>query len=207
MTHTLHRVGSPEELSHDFVVLIMPSQNINTVGSGDKLREMLKICQEKGAVKIGDARLGNQYHQGSVETMLANIEDRAVVQAVFNDEAKLVDALKALKEGEFGMSVVVSGLFDKIKECTHQAGLKRHTVNISLGRWGAVDKLPDHDKMQLQSMCGHGMVAVGLIEDTVAKVKAGKLSPEQGAERLFQPCMCGIFNTDRAAKLLAAMAA
>ena len=61
--------------------------------------------------------------------------------------------------------------------------------------------------MQLQSMCGHGMVAVGLIEDTVAKVKAGKLTPEQGAERLFQPCMCGIFNTDRAAKLLAAMAA
>jgi hypothetical protein len=33
------------------------------------------------------------------------------------------------------------------------------------------------------------------------------MTPEQGAERLFKPCMCGIFNADRAARLLNAMAA
>ena len=32
------------------------------------------------------------------------------------------------------------------------------------------------------------------------------MTPYQGAERLFKPCMCGIFNADRAARLLTAMA-
>jgi len=56
-------------------------------------------------------------------------------------------------------------------------------------------------------MCGHGMVTVKLIEDTVAKIKSGELTTENGAERLFKPCMCGIFNPKRAAELLTAMAA
>ena len=56
-------------------------------------------------------------------------------------------------------------------------------------------------------MCGHGMVTVGLIEAVIADVKAGGCTPEEGAERLFQPCMCGIFNPFRAARLLRETAA
>lgn len=59
---------------------------------------------------------------------------------------------------------------------------------------------------EIETMCGHGMVMVKPIEDTAAKVKSGEITTEQGAGRLFKPCMCGIFNPDRAAKLLAAMA-
>ena len=137
--------------------------------------------------------------------MIENIEDRAVVTAVFNDQCKLVNALKAINSGDFGMSIVVSGLFDRVKECCHSIGQKVHTVNTSLGRWGATHKLPSTEVMEIQSMCGHGMVSVNLVIDTLDQVKKGDMSLEDAVERLFRPCQCGIFNTDRAQKLIEAM--
>ncbi len=205
MTHTLHRVGSEESLWEDFVILAMPSKDINHEGSGPRLQEIIRICLKEGAIKAGDARLGNEYRQGGLEKMIENIEDRAVVTAVFNDAKKVVNALKAIKDGEFGMSIVVSGLFDRVKQCTHEAGLKVHTVNTSLGRWGATDKLPDTDIMAFQSMCGHGMVSVNLILDTIERLKKGEMTLDEAGERLFRPCQCGIFNIDRAKKMLQAM--
>jgi hypothetical protein len=202
MTHTLHRTGSPESLSRDYVLLFMPSKDINHVGSGPKLRRMLEICLENGAIRIGDCRLGNEYYQGSVDKLLEHVEDRAVVHGVFNDPDKVVAALKQLKVEDLGLSVVVSGLFEKVRECCSKSGLTPHTVNNALGRWGRTDRLPPADVLEVNTMCGHGMVTVKLIEDTAAKVKSGEMTPEQGAERLFKPCMCGIFNADRAAKLL-----
>jgi hypothetical protein len=207
MTHTLHRTGSPESLGRDYVLLFMPSKDINHVGSGPKLRRMLEICLENGAIRIGDCRLGNEYYQGGVDKLLAHVEDRAVVHGVFNDPDKVVAALKQLKTEDLGLSVVVSGLFEKVRECCGKSGLTPHTVNNTLGRWGKTDRLPPQDVLELNTMCGHGMVTVKLIEDTAAKVKRGEMTAEQGAERLFKPCMCGIFNADRAARLLTAMSA
>lgn len=207
MTHTLHRTGSPESLGRDYVLLFMPSKDINHVGSGPKLRRMLEICLENGAIRIGDCRLGNEYYQGGVDKLLAHVEDRAVVHGVFNDPDKVVAALKQLKAEDLGLSVVVSGLFEKVRECCGKSGLTPHTVNNTLGRWGKTDRLPPQDVLELNTMCGHGMVTVKLIEDTAAKVKRGEMTAEQGAERLFKPCMCGIFNADRAARLLTAMSA
>jgi len=206
MTHTLHRTGNPESLSRDYVLLFMPSKDINHVGSGPKLRRMLEVSLENGAIRIGDCRLGNEYYQGGVDKLLEHVEDRAVVHAVFNDPDKVVAALKQLKAEDLGLSVVVSGLFDKVRECCKQAGVTPHTVNNTLGRWGRTDRLPPSDVIELNTMCGHGMVTVKLIEDTAAKVKRGEMTAEQGAERLFKPCMCGIFNADRAVRLLNAMA-
>ena len=205
MTHTLHRLGQEESLCRDFVLTMMPSKGINVDGSAPKLKRLLDICMEHGAVKVGDARLGNQYHQGSLDTMLANIEDQAVVQAVFDDAGKVTQVLKAFREADVGLSVVVSGLHDEVAQCCRNAGLKRHTVNQSLGRWGRIDKLPSGEVLEINTMCGHGMVAVGLIQEIAGKVGAGELTPEEGAEELFKPCMCGIFNPARAAGLLKAM--
>ena len=206
MTHTLHRVGNPESLRRDYVLLFMPSKDINHVGSGPKLRKMLEISLKNGAIRIGDCRLGNEYYQGGLDKLLENVEDRAVVHAVFNDSEKVTTALKELKAVGLGLSVVVSGLFDKVRECCKISELSLHTVNNSLGRWGRTDRLPPQDVLEINTMCGHGMVAVKLIEDTAAEIKSGKITPRQGAERLFRPCMCGIFNVDRATELLEAMA-
>ena len=205
MTHTLHRIGREESLSRDFVLTMMPSKGINVKGSAAKLRRLLDICMKEGAVKVGDARLGNQYHQGGLDRMIDNIEDQAVVQAVFDDAEKVVRVLNAFREADVGMSVVVSGLNDSVDQCCRKAGLKRHTVNQSLGRWGRTEKLPPEPILELNTMCGHGMVAVGLIEEVAGRVRAGELTPEDGAEELFKPCMCGVFNPTRAASLLRAM--
>jgi hypothetical protein len=205
MTHTLHRLGKERSLGQDFVLTMMPSKGINVEGSAEKLKRLLDICMKEGAVKVGDARLGNEYHQGGLDTMLANIEDQAVVQAVFDDTKKVTRVLKAFREADVGMSVVVSGLHDRVNRCCKDAGLKRHTVNQSLGRWGRTDRLPPDDILELNTMCGHGMVAVGLIEEIAGRVRSGDLTPEEGAEELFKPCMCGIFNPARAADLLKAM--
>ena len=207
MTHTLHRLGTEESLLEDYVVLIMPSKDINHKGSGPKMRRFFEMALECGAIKIGDCRLGNEYHQGSVTKVIENVEDRAVVHAVFKDKDTLIRMLKALKEADLGLSVVVSGLFDHVEHCCRQAGLEKHTINQSLGRWGRTDKLPNQEILQINTMCGHGMVAVGLIEEVIADVKSGECTAEEGAERLFQPCMCGIFNPYRATRLLREAAA
>ena len=200
MTHTNHRVG--DHLEEDYIILIMPSRGINVEGSGPKLRRYLEMALENGAIKIGDARLGNEYHQGSVEKVLENMEDQAVVQAVFKDRTTLVKALKAYKEADLGLSVVVSGLFDHVGECCKEVGLERHTINQSMGRWGNTDRLPPMEVLQLNTMCGHGMVAVGLIKEVIEDIKSENCTIEEGAERLFAPCMCGIFNPHRAALIL-----
>ena len=207
MTHTLHRVGSDESLSEDYVVLVMPSKDINHEGSAVKLKRFFELALQNKAVKIGDARLGNEYHQGGRDKMIANVEDRAVIHAVFKDQATLTDMLKDLKAEDLGLSVVVSGLFSKVRDCCHQAGIQEHTINQSMGRWGRTDRLPPDDILEINTMCGHGMVSTALIDNIVQQVRKGSLSPKEGAEELFKPCMCGIFNPYRAAKLLQKLAA
>jgi hypothetical protein len=207
MTHTLHRRGNDLELlAQDYVILCMPSKNINHEGSGPKLRRFFELALENGAIKIGDCRKGNEYHQDGVSGVLANVEDMAVIHAVFKDVTFLSAALTALKKEDLGLSIVVSGLFDKVHECCREIGLEKHTVNQSLGRWGATHLLPDNEVLELNLMCGHGMVAQSLIEEMVTEVKEGDLSPEEGAEKLFKPCMCGIFNPHRATELLRRLA-
>jgi hypothetical protein len=199
-------MGSENSLKEDYVVLVMPSKDINHEGSGPKLRRFLEMALEAGAVKIGDCRLGNEYHQGDINNLLNNVEDRAVVHGVFKDEDSLVRILRDLKEADLGLSVVVSGLFDKVKACCNQVGLEKHTINQSLGRWGKTDLLPPREILELNTMCGHGMVTVSLIQEVIEEIRNGNLNLEEGAERLFKPCMCGIFNPHRAAKLLEALA-
>ena len=207
MTHTLHRRGSTESLSKDIVFLSIPSKGINSDGSAPKLAEFMKIALQNGCIKIGDASSGNEYTQGSVEKVLDNVKDMDTVHAVFDDKQKAIDMLRALKNANLGMSVVVSGLLDQVDECCKSAGFQRHTVEHSLGIWGNTDRLPDEHVLELNTMCGHGMVTVGLINQVIDQIIEGRITVKQGAEELFKPCTCGIFNPKRAAELLRDIAA
>ena len=54
MTHTLHRLGTDESiLKQDFVLLTMPSKDINHVGSAPKLRRFFEIALDSGARVAG----------------------------------------------------------------------------------------------------------------------------------------------------------
>ena len=138
---------------------------------------------------------------------MSRVQDRAVIHAVFRDEGSLVSMLRALKREDLGLSVVVSGLFDRVGKCCREAGLERHTINQSLGRWGRIEQLPSDPVLEINTMCGHGMVTDALIIKVAGEVRSGRITAEEGAEELFKPCMCGIFNPHRAARLLKALAA
>lgn len=215
MSHTLHRVGTRENLAHDFVFLCMPSKNINHVGSHAPLRRFFELCEKNHCVTMGDCRGGNEWYQKEKyhlndnlegrRHMIENVEDRAVITATFKSEEDVINMLKDLKEADLGMSIVVSGLVDRVKECSHKAGLEPHTVEHSLGRIGRTDLLPPNEILEIATMCGHSMVSVNFINDMIEKCRKGKCTPEQAAAELFKPCMCGIFNTDRAAMLIRTM--
>lgn len=110
--------------------------------------------------------------------------------------------MKALKEADLGLSVVVSGLFDMVGECCKKSGLQPHTVEYSLGVWGNTALLADEPVMEINTMCGHGMVSVGRIQDVVKKIQSGRMTCEEGGKELGKTCTCGIFNWKRAAEIL-----
>jgi len=56
-------------------------------------------------------------------------------------------------------------------------------------------------------MCGHGLVSGRLVKKMVENVKKDKIAVEKAAIELAKPCLCGIFNPDRAAKPLKKMVA
>ncbi|MDF2499734.1 MAG: hypothetical protein K0Q77_448 [Anaerosporomusa subterranea] len=200
MSHTLHRRGTPENLANDFPMHAMPARGFNHDGARPKLQKFLRIAHKHHPVNLGDVKLGNQFvtdYDDLHENL--TISSTHVVLADAND---LTALLREVKEAELGMSLTVSGLFDKLFECCAQAGVKPHAVEHSLGVLGKTEKMPEEDISQVTTMCGHGMVAQGLVRRLIRKVKKGELTPEEAGIELAKPCRCGIFNPVRAAELI-----
>ena len=61
MTHTLHRRGDIKSLKSDFVILATPAIGINDEGSGEKLKQILKIAKKHGISNIGNLVNGSLY--------------------------------------------------------------------------------------------------------------------------------------------------
>ncbi len=201
MTHSLHRRGTNENLANDYVVFAMAATGINDVGAGEKLREFLSIALRHGPVNLGDMKTGNMYCV-DVEEILGRIQDSSVVHAVFGQAEAVAKVLAEVKEVDLGISVIVSGLFSRVEECCHRAGLKSHTVEHSLGVWGDTSRLPKGEVLELSTMCGHGMVSFNLVKEAIEDVKLGRGSVREAALKLAKPCVCGIFNPQRAEELL-----
>ncbi len=205
MTHTLHRLGNTENLSDDYVVFAMSAKGFNEDGSAAPMLKFLEICLEFDPINMGDMKTGNILKTNK-EDIYNNIQDVSIVHAVYKDEATVAALLKQVKEADLGISVVVSGLLNKVKEMGESAGLKQHTVNCSGGVWGDMDKLPSQEVLQVTTMCGHGMVASNLVDYYATRIRKGRITADEAAKKLGEPCVCGVFNTERAAKLLQAMA-
>lgn len=203
MSHTLHRRGTTENLAHDYVVLAMSAKGINEKGSAKKLQDFLRIALRYTPVNIGDMKTSNMYQLDPKE-IIQQVKDTSIVHAVFTDPNTVAEVLQELKEANWGMSVVLSGLFEPVRECCRRIGQKPapHTIEYSLGVWGQTNKLPADPVMEISTMCGHGMVAFNLVLDAFEEVKSGRVSPEEAARRLAEPCVCGVFNPTRAAELL-----
>jgi len=207
VTHTLHRQGMPENLQNDYVVFAMSAKDHNEVGSAANMQAFLRIVGRHNPINMGDMKTGNCFHAGT-EDIEANVQDTSIVHAVFADIDSVAVVVKEIQEAELGLSVVVSGLLDPVREMCRELGLTPapHTVEHSLGVWGKVELLPAEEILEISTMCGHGMVSFGLVQEAVADVRAGKSTPEEAAKKLAEPCVCGVFNPARAAVLLKRMA-
>ena len=201
MTHSLHRYGSIESQKHDFVWFMYPASGINDKDIRDDAIRFIDIAEKAGSENWGDVKVGCKLEHG-VEKLKDNISDKSRLRGVFTRKEQVVQFLKDLKKEDLGYSVIIAGLLDEILDAGKQANLTPHTMNYSLGIWGKKELLPDDDVLGITTMCGHHMIASGIVEKNMKLVKEGKKSAEKAANELAVICPCGIFNQVRAQKIL-----
>ena len=203
MTNTLHRQGTAESLKNDFVIFAHTAKGITREGSGPKLQEFMRICLRYHPVNIGDGKQGNVHQDDiDIQKLISNQGDGAGAAAVFTDLPTLQNVIEELIKADLGISINISGLLEGVHQCCHQAGLQRHSVEHSLGFWGAKDRLPEREILEFNTMCGHGMVSFNLIRKMIEYVKLRRLTPKKAAKIMAKCCECGVFNPIRAEILL-----
>lgn len=203
MTHSLHRRGSVPSLRDDFVFIARSSVDVNRKGCGPKFQRIRQILDKAGPANAGMMETGDNIARGGFRAeWLARTSDDTIIAATFAKKEKVRQVLADLKRADLGISITISGLIDEVFGLAREVGLKPHTVNLSLGVHGRTDLLPPEEILQLTTMCGHALCAktlAGMLKEAVA---AGRLTPEEAARQMAEPCVCGIFNTERAAALL-----
>lgn len=204
MTHTLHRQGDVESLREDYVLLAMAARGINYDDSDPKQQRIWEILSHFSdrLANYGNVTEGNRQHV--TLTRLQTVKSR-LVHAVFTDRETLTACLRELREADVGISVVVSGLYDDVVEACEASGLRPHTVNLSLGIHGNTERLPPAPVLELTTMCGHAMVSAGLVQKMLSDVETGRRTYSEAADEMSRLCVCGIFNPQRAEKLLRRM--
>jgi len=213
MTHSLHREGTKENLSKDFTIYCLPAVGINDRDSGSKRWRFLEIALRNHAANAGQADIGNMIAR-SPEELSERVKARFQKSAgdgfgdgmapciCFASKEDFINTLREAMDADFGLSIVVQGILEEVEDCLRQIGLKPHTTHHSLGVWGRTEKLPGKEILEITTMCGHGMTGPNLVRMCIEDVISGRSTPREAAEVLARPCICGIFNPDRAEALL-----
>ncbi len=204
MTNTLHRRGTPDSLKNDYVIFCLPAKGVNAEGSASKVQEFMRVCLPYGPINMGDGRHGNilQDKNRNVEEFISQKKDGEMAAAVFTDLETVQKVIEKLIQADLGVSINVSGLLDEVQTCCRKAGMERHSVEHSLGVWGARDRLPEREILEVNTLCGHGMVSFNLIRKMVECVRLRRLTPKRAATIMARCCECGAFNPVRAEQLL-----
>ena len=201
MSHTLHRRGTPDSLSRDYVVFAMSAKGINAENSKYALKEFLDIVTQFNWVNMGEMKTGGYCLVGK-DGIMAGVQDTSIVHGVFTSKEDMKAAVKALKEADLGVSITISGIINEVRDGIMAEGLAPHTVEVSMGIKGRTDKLPEDDLLQITTMCGHGMVSQSLVRQMLIDIKKGRRSAEEAGQYLATPCVCGVFNPKRAQEIL-----
>jgi hypothetical protein len=201
MTHMLHRSGTVSSLSMDYPILVIAAQSVNAKGTAPKFKKALEIILKHNPVNFGDMKTGNYFRKG-LKSVLNSTRENSIAHGVFTNKKDLEECLKELRDADLGMSVVVSGVFTEVWDSLKKIGLKPHSLNISLGVYGKKELLPEQRILDITTMCGHHCVSPLLVRKLVSDIKRDKTCVEDAARELAKPCVCGVFNTLRAEKLL-----
>src|SRR5262245_43581070 len=216
MTNTLHRYGSADSFSDDFIVFAIPARGVNDAGAVEKQRRFLEIARKYKPVNMGDASHGAIFHSSKdlnpsvhwrrneerdFESVVQCVSGPTTVAAVFDNADDTVAFVKELKEAGLGLSINISAALEKAHECIRRAGLERHSVEYSLGFMCQVDRMAERQVLEIATMCGHGMLSFSFVRKLVEWVKQGRRSPQQASATLARFCSCGVFNPSRACRL------
>ena len=189
MTHSLHRKGIEKDLKSDYVILAMFASGINDKydDSRQKLIKIGEILKKRKPVNI-----------------MPEIGWRTspTVTATFNNIKIVKKIIRELKKEDLGLSIVISGLISEIKKAVKEVDIGLHTIHFSLGVFGRKELLPEEKILEITTMCGHHTVSPQSITHYVKLIQQGKLTVAKAAEKLTKPCVCGIFNTERAIQIL-----
>lgn len=202
MTHTLHRRGTKESLKNDYVLLVTAASGINHVGSLDKLRKVLEVIWEVGPANVGSQHLGTILQGYDLEEIKAALNEVPRIRCAFSSKEKVREIIRRLMELDLGISVTLEGPTEDIIEMSNEMGIKPHSVNLSLDIWGKKEDLPSEEILEFVTMCGHGLISQYLVKEVIEDTKSGKKTPEKAAVKIGIPCVCGIYNPDRAVELL-----
>lgn len=221
MTHTNHRRGSVESLTHDFVVLAMvdpavPAQHTYHGPLSERVHRLYQILakhepvalngkdtQRKRYLQYWRPEQDSGVHQSAtIHEVTSCKQMESVTHAVYTNKEAVQNVLTSLREADLGISIVVSGLFKEVFDVCQQSGLMPHTVNMSLGTWGKTERLPPRPILELCTMCGHAVISRRLVEKMIKRIKQGMITSREAAVELGKQCTCNIFNTVRGRTLL-----
>ncbi|MFO8017271.1 MAG: hypothetical protein R6U96_01430 [Promethearchaeia archaeon] len=189
MTHSLHRTGAKSQLKNDYVILTMLAAGYNdkALDSRERLISIAKIMKNHNPVNIMTKRAW------TVST---------VISAAYDDKEVVKDVVNEIKEADLGISIVVEGIIDEVREIANEIGLNLNSAHLSLGTFGKKELLPSEKVLEITSMCGHHCISPQSVLHYVDLIKNDKISVEKAAEKIAEPCICGIFNTERAKETL-----
>jgi len=203
MTHTLHRYGNKDNLKNDFTILAMPAKGINDEGGIEKRKKFYEMAFKYKVDNAGGTDISNLQHSHDKKEFINKIANKSRTCTICLPDPKDVKSLLIdLKKEDLGLSVVVQGLEEDIQNILHEVELKIDTANHSLGIMGNLDILPSDEILEITTMCGHGLISKNLVRKCIKDISSGKITPEEAANILAEPCHCGIFNKKRAKNLL-----
>lgn len=219
MTNTLHRFGKSEKLPDDYIVFAMAGKGFNDDGALEKARTFLRTAIKYKPINMGNALVNSLYRpekdltflklyfigrqeKTTYEKLIDEIPGPGSAAVVFDDREMVVRFIKDVKALDLGLSINVSALIDDVRDICGEVHIAPHAVEYTLGFHGNTSKLPERETLKLSTMCGHGMVSANFAKKMLDRVKEGRMDPEDAAHCMAKFCVCGVFNTSRAMRIL-----
>jgi len=216
MTNTLHRFGNAESFHDDYLIIAIPSEGFNDEDSIPRLKNFLRVCVKHNPVNMGNGNCSALCPETGLnpsahwkrkvtydwEGVIKGVNKPGSVYAVFSTKENAEACMKEIVKADFGLSVNMSTSIENAKTVATNSAIKRHSVEYALGFNDPHSHLPDSQVLALSTMCGHGMVSSNLAKKMIEMVREGRRTPEEASNTLVRFCSCGIFNPERAKRIL-----
>ncbi len=216
MTNTLHRYGKAAGFEDDYILFAIPCKGKNDEGAIERLKTFLRICARHRPANMGNSAFGgykpakelqptihwSRDDSSDYDSVIEAVEKVGTVAAVFDSREKAEGCLTEVIEANLGLSINMSTSVEGARRAAEECGIHRHSVEYSLGFFDPHDHLPNSQVLELSTMCGHGMVSFNLARKMLDMVREGRRTPDQAVATLARFCPCGVYNPERAKRLL-----